>query len=448
MQQLGYHDAQKYMLYWLLPGMELGTGLRIIDCDRDTMSMIAVVPKFQYFQLFVHHSDMDFDTGNIDDVVISGSPVLPAVLSPTCSRYEGEQHRQEPRRSRRNLMAEAEANGDSDSDDTDYDEDWVDSDNEVAEDDDDLYEEWVDDKGENKRRNKSKMEQDSDYDTEDLEELQGSDVEEEKSGDEVVIVDKQGRKKTKKKVKVTRWRPENKKGGVEFKIGMVFMSVKELRAAIQEYILQNRVGVHYVKNDLQRIRCRCEDGCPWFLYAAPYSRHEAFVVKKYVGKHDCERDWVVNQFTAKYLASHYLEKFRADDKMSLKNFSMIIQQDFNMSESRRKLERARRFALRQINGDELAQYNLLWDFAAEIRRSNPSSTMFVNAKAGLFENCYMSLDACKRGLLAGCRPVIGIDGCHMKNRFGGVMLAAVGVDPNDCIFPIALAIVEVEDTNS
>jgi hypothetical protein len=31
---------------------------------------------------------------------------------------------------------------------------------------------------------------------------------------------------------------------------MVFMSVKELRAAIQEYILQNRVGVHYVKNDL------------------------------------------------------------------------------------------------------------------------------------------------------------------------------------------------------
>jgi hypothetical protein len=60
----------------------------------------------------------------------------------------------------------------------------------------------------------------------------------------------------------------------------------------------------------------------------------------------------------------------------------------------------------------------------------------------------MSLDACKRGFLAGCRPIIGIDGCHIKNRFGGVMLAAVGVDPNDCIFPIALAIVEVEDTNT
>ena len=72
----------------------------------------------------------------------------------------------------------------------------------------------------------------------------------------------------------------------------------------------------------------------------------------------------------------------------------------------------------------------------------------MNSKMGLFENCYMSLDACKRGFLLGCRPIICIDGCHIKNRFGGVMLTAVGIDPNDCIYPIAIAIVEVEDTNS
>jgi hypothetical protein len=74
---------------------------------------------------------------------------------------------------------------------------------------------------------------------------------------------------------------------VEFHIGMVFMSVSELRVAIQEYIVQQRVGVHYVKNDLQRVRCHCEDKCPWFLYAAHDSRKGAFVVKKYVGKHTC-----------------------------------------------------------------------------------------------------------------------------------------------------------------
>ena len=56
----------------------------------------------------------------------------------------------------------------------------------------------------------------------------------------------------------------------------------------------------------------------------------------------------------------------------------------------------------------------------------------------------MSLDACKRGFLSGCRPVICLDGCHIKTKFGGQLLTAVGMDPNDCIYPIAMAVVEVE----
>jgi hypothetical protein len=58
----------------------------------------------------------------------------------------------------------------------------------------------------------------------------------------------------------------------------------------------------------------------------------------------------------------------------------------------------------------------------------------------------MCLDASKRGFLEGCRPVIFLDGCHIKTRYIGQLLCAVGIDPNDCIFPIALAAVEVEDT--
>jgi hypothetical protein len=56
----------------------------------------------------------------------------------------------------------------------------------------------------------------------------------------------------------------------------------------------------------------------------------------------------------------------------------------------------------------------------------------------------MSLDACKRGFLARCRTIICLDGCHVKTKFGGQLLTAVGMDPNNCIYPIAFAIVEVE----
>jgi hypothetical protein len=63
---------------------------------------------------------------------------------------------------------------------------------------------------------------------------------------------------------------------------------------------------------------------------------------------------------------------------------------------------------------------------------------------GYFNSLYVSLDACKRGFLTGCRPVICLDGCHIRTKFGGQLLTATGIDPNDCIFPIAMAVVEVE----
>jgi hypothetical protein len=65
-----------------------------------------------------------------------------------------------------------------------------------------------------------------------------------------------------------------------------------------------------------------------------------------------------------------------------------------------------------------------------------------------FSTLYYSLDACKRGFLKGCSPIIYIDGCHIKTKHGGQLLAAVGIDPNECIYPIAMGVVEVESTST
>ena len=72
----------------------------------------------------------------------------------------------------------------------------------------------------------------------------------------------------------------------------------------------------------------------------------------------------------------------------------------------------------------------------------------MNLLDGYFSSLYVSLDACKRGFLIGCRPVICLDGCHIKTKFGGQLPTAVGIDPNDCIFLIAMAVVEVESLAS
>ena len=36
----------------------------------------------------------------------------------------------------------------------------------------------------------------------------------------------------------------------------------------------------------------------------------------------------------------------------------------------------------------------------------------------------------KKGFVRGCRPWFGIDGCHLKGPFGGILLFVVSLDAN------------------
>ena len=110
--------------------------------------------------------------------------------------------------------------------------------------------------------------------------------------------------------------------------------------------------------------------------------------------------------------------------------------------------KAKRMAFKMIHGAEEKQYERLWDYAAAIRKWNVGSTVKIQTANDVFERMYICLDACKRGFLAGCRPLIGIDGCHLKGTTGGQLMVAVGKDGNDNIFPIAFAIVEIENKSS
>ncbi|KAL0307395.1 UNVERIFIED_CONTAM: hypothetical protein Scaly_2984700 [Sesamum calycinum] len=97
------------------------------------------------------------------------------------------------------------------------------------------------------------------------------------------------------------------------------------------------------------------------------------------------------------------------------------------------------------SGRSSAQYALLWDYADEVKRSNPGSTVILGTNQNLFDRFYVCLHALRMNFLAGCRPVICVDGCHLKGPHGGVLLAAVGIDPNNNFFPICYAVVMREN---
>ncbi|MCH96268.1 hypothetical protein A2U01_0017252, partial [Trifolium medium] len=103
-----------------------------------------------------------------------------------------------------------------------------------------------------------------------------------------------------------------------------------------------------------------------------------------------------------------------------------------------------------VDGDADRQYSLLWSYSEELRNANPGNTCKLHIERPAptleprFGRYYLCFDGAKRALKIACRPFIGVDGCHLKSKYGGQLLIAVGRDPNDQYLPVAFAVVESE----
>ncbi|KAL0001515.1 hypothetical protein SO802_015296 [Lithocarpus litseifolius] len=135
-----------------------------------------------------------------------------------------------------------------------------------------------------------------------------------------------------------------------------------------------------------------------------------------------------------------------------------MQQDllknFGVQVSQKRLYRAKRKAREEDYGNHARSYKKIPTYANVVLETNPGSIAKIQyerpniAMNPILKRFFLCFDAMKKGFINGCRPFLGIDGCHLKGPFGGVLLAAITLDGNNGLFPIAIAIVEVECRDS
>ncbi|KAK5811755.1 hypothetical protein PVK06_027123 [Gossypium arboreum] len=122
-----------------------------------------------------------------------------------------------------------------------------------------------------------------------------------------------------------------------------------------------------------------------------------------------------------WIGEQYKEKFIADPDYSLKSLQQDVKRDFCCLVSLTKRRRAKLRSLELIEGAHKAQYEKIYEYL---------------------------LEACKDGYRAGCRRIVGLDGCFLKGYYGGYLLATVGIDANNSIYPLAYVAVESENQAS
>ena len=181
-------------------------------------------------------------------------------------------------------------------------------------------------------------------------------------------------------------------------------------------------------------------------------------------EHTCTRSYKNPRCSANFLAKKLMKKVRRQPDSKLRDIQEVVHEKHVVNISVGKASRAREKAQEFFDGSYVEQYNQLWDYYAELRRSSPGSTVLIKTytfnegelaaemdlQTGLpyFERLYICWSGCKQGFKVGYRPIIGLDACHLKTKIEGQLMVAIARDPNEEYFPLAVAVVEAETKDS
>nr|KAJ0198923.1 hypothetical protein LSAT_V11C600306500 [Lactuca sativa] len=208
--------------------------------------------------------------------------------------------------------------------------------------------------------------------------------------------------------------------------GELYESPAQLRFALTNYVVANGYQLWFMKSDKSRI-------------------------KSMVETHLCARNYNFGHLVScNWLAKHYIKDIIRKPKMTLPGMMEDVLTKYSVKVSKGQCHRARVRAREMIKGKLEDHYAKIWDYANEILRSNPGSTCKVGVSVNLdgvnyFERFYVCFKALKDGWNTGCRRVIGLDGCFLKGQIKGEILIAIGRDANNHVYPIAWAVVNVEN---
>ncbi|XP_021727837.1 uncharacterized protein LOC110694956 [Chenopodium quinoa] len=194
------------------------------------------------------------------------------------------------------------------------------------------------------------------------------------------------------------------------------------------------------------------------MHASRLPDDKTWAIKKiWPDVHNCRGLEMYNPiYTVRWAAPKVMEDIRANPNIRGKALNELLFQRFCIYlKKAATLYRLKRFVVHEIFGRHDESYSHLPRYAEVIMNTNLGSKAFVAwhesesiPRVNLFSIIFISFAGQWKGFLAGCRPLIGVDGTHLKGNYGGVLLSVVALDPNNKIYPLAYATVSSEDKDT
>ncbi|XP_074297000.1 uncharacterized protein LOC141627670 [Silene latifolia] len=191
--------------------------------------------------------------------------------------------------------------------------------------------------------------------------------------------------------------------------------------------IQEGFNVIVSKSDKVRYTAECSgEHCTWKIHVSIIPDKLTWAIKTISGEHiQCHFLKCNPMATTKWVASKLEDELTANPGMPVQGIADLLMGKFGITVKKRTMY-----------------------------KTNPGSWALITwhspytDRLTYFKGMFVSFSAWTKGFLRGCRPIIGVDGCHLKGRFKGMLLSALSLDGNNNLFIIAYAIVGKETTES
>ncbi|XP_076947504.1 uncharacterized protein LOC143619459 [Bidens hawaiensis] len=174
---------------------------------------------------------------------------------------------------------------------------------------------------------------------------------------------------------------------------------------VKSYAIHARRDLYIKKNDPLRFRVICLGTNPNLVVGEGPNVSSQEKLKAIPKKHDCLRSRTIGLYTMSTIAKEIEVELQTTPNLSAKELKAKFQQMHQVQPSESKMRRAKTIALQRKDGDHTKQYTYLRSYIDELLKANPG-------------------------------------------KYPGQILTVVGMDGNNCLYPVAFAIVEAECIDS
>ncbi|GJT61828.1 multidrug resistance-associated protein 5 [Tanacetum coccineum] len=210
--------------------------------------------------------------------------------------------------------------------------------------------------------------------------------------------------------------------------------VSQFKEYLTYYALENGFSLWYERSEEVRVVAKCGQRPPRL------SDPEKGKQRKQTKYHS----WIAKIFG---------DKIKANPDIRLCDIADLVMKKYKFKVSPTQCTNAKKYALTEYEKIIGEHYSMLRSYGKAILDSNLGSTVKLGVTVNpdgktYFDRFYVCFVGLTDGWKAWCRKIIALDGCLLKSPNQGEILTTIGRDGNNHIYPVAWAVVNVENKDN